>query len=92
MKNTCITIVLKFHSSNTLQRKDIVHLLSKVAKQWKLQSNGHLTYHTWGKYEIYCGLSPQCHLMNSKKIALEEFTFQTGHALLFSYNHQGVFC
>ena len=27
-----------------LQRKDIVYLLSTVAKQWKLRNNGHLTY------------------------------------------------
>ena len=26
------------------QRKDIAYLLSKVAKQWKLRNNGHLTY------------------------------------------------
>ena len=27
-----------------LQRKDTVNLIQKVAKQWKLLSNGHLTY------------------------------------------------
>ena len=36
MKNTSITVVLKFHGNNTLQRKDIVHLLLKVAKHWSL--------------------------------------------------------
>ena len=68
MKNTCLTIVIKYQSSSFLQRKDINILVQAVAKQRKLRSNGHLTYHTWGKYELYCGLSPQCHLMNSKKL------------------------
>ena len=44
MKNTCVTVVLKYRSSDLLQRKDRDILVQKVAKQWKLQSNGHLTY------------------------------------------------
>ena len=44
MKNTCVTIVIKHPSSSLLQRKDIDILVQKVAKQWKLRSNGHLTY------------------------------------------------
>ena len=44
MKNTCVTVVTKFQTSNLLQRKDIEILMQKVAKQWKLRSNGHLIY------------------------------------------------
>ena len=35
MKNTRMTVVLKYQSSNKLQRKDIVNLMRKVAKQWQ---------------------------------------------------------
>ena len=42
MKNTS-TVFQKFHSSTMLKRKDFAHLTSKVAKQWKLQSNSNLT-------------------------------------------------
>ena len=54
MKNTFIKVVPKFHSSIMLQRKDIVYLLSKLAKQWKLRSNDHLTSNknrTHGNYQ-----------------------------------------
>ena len=44
MKNTYIKVATKFQGSTILQRKDIVDLIQKVAKQWKLRSNGHLTY------------------------------------------------
>ena len=44
MKNIWMKVVLKYQSSTMLQRKDIVSLIPKVAKQWKLQSHGHLTY------------------------------------------------
>ena len=38
-------VVLKYQNSTILQREDIANLILKVAKQWKLRSNGHLTYH-----------------------------------------------
>ena len=48
MKNTCVTVtvtvVLKYQSCNLIQTKDIEISMPKVTKQWKLQSNGHLTY------------------------------------------------
>ena len=46
MKNTFIKVVTKFHHNAMLQRKDIVNLFKKVAKQWKLRCNGHSTYVT----------------------------------------------
>ena len=44
MKNIWMKVFLKYQNSTILQRKDIAYLIPKVAKQWKLQSNGHLTY------------------------------------------------
>ena len=44
MKNTYKKFVTKFQGCIILQRKDIVNSIQKVAKQWKWQSNGHLTY------------------------------------------------
>ena len=43
MKNSCETIVLKYQSNLIFQREDIIDLVQKVAKQWKLRNNGHLT-------------------------------------------------
>ena len=43
MKNICMNIVLKYQNSTILQREDIANLIPKVAKQWKLRSNGHFT-------------------------------------------------
>ena len=43
MENIWIKVVLKYQNSTIIQRKDIANLVPKVAKQWKLQSNGHLT-------------------------------------------------
>ena len=39
-----MTLVLKCQSSNKLQRKDVVNLMRKVAKQWQLRNNGRLTH------------------------------------------------
>ena len=36
MKNTYIKVVTKFQGNTMLQGKDIVNLIQKVAKQWKL--------------------------------------------------------
>ena len=44
MKNIWMKVVLKYQNSTIIQRKDIANLVPKVAKQWKLRSNGHLTY------------------------------------------------
>ena len=41
MKNTCITIVQKFHSSNMLQREVIVHLLQLIDLIFRLMLSGH---------------------------------------------------
>ena len=52
MKNFWMKVVLKYQSSTILQRKDIVSLIPEVAKQWKLRSNGHLTYPFGDKHQI----------------------------------------
>ena len=43
MKNIWMKVVLQYQSSTMLQGNDIVSLIPKVAKQWQLRSNGHLT-------------------------------------------------
>ena len=44
MKNIWMKVVLKYQGSTILQKKGIANLIPKVATQWKLRSNGHLTY------------------------------------------------
>ena len=44
MKNTFPTVVLKYHASDMLQRRDIVDLMQKVPKQCKLWSNGQFNH------------------------------------------------
>ena len=34
MKKSCVTVVIKFQSSNILDRKDIEIIAQKVTKQW----------------------------------------------------------
>ena len=52
MKNTCTTAVLNYQSSTTLQGKDIVNLLPKVAKQGQSLINGLLFYNKNTTYNL----------------------------------------
>ena len=59
MNNNCGTVVIKHQWSKILQTEDILNLRQNV-KQWKLQSNGHLTNQMTSRtivlinpYEVY---------------------------------------